>query len=143
MTRINVVAPADLTDQHLMAEWRELPRVFTLAIAAAARDDLAGPERYTLGTGHVRFFYTRLPYLARRHADLTTELAGRGFNLTPRPPLAAPFGHDWQPGGSARRQNVARLSAKILLPPRPNFYTYGGIPVGLDFYNRLNQETAR
>lgn len=36
MTRINVVDPRDLTDEHLFAEWRELPRVFTLAAGSPA-----------------------------------------------------------------------------------------------------------
>gem|GEM_PF-2001583 len=28
MTRINLVSPSVLADQHLIAEWRELPRIF-------------------------------------------------------------------------------------------------------------------
>lgn len=132
MTRINVLAPADLTDEHLFAEWRELPRVFSLAAGSPA--GRAVPPRYTLGTGHMLFFLPRLGWLGRRHAALTSELVGRGFKLTPRPPLVASFGEDWTPTGSARRQNLARLNEKLLFPPRPGFYTYGGIPVGLDFY---------
>ena len=34
MTRINTIDPANLTDQHLMAEARELPRVFALVMSA-------------------------------------------------------------------------------------------------------------
>ena len=34
MTRINVDPPAVLTDEHLLAEWRELPRVLGLALDA-------------------------------------------------------------------------------------------------------------
>lgn len=30
MTRINLLPPAQLADQHLIAEYRELPRIFTL-----------------------------------------------------------------------------------------------------------------
>ena len=33
MTRINVVPPRLLLDEHLLAEYRELPRVFALAKA--------------------------------------------------------------------------------------------------------------
>jgi deoxyribonuclease (pyrimidine dimer) len=67
MTRINVVAPRDLTDQHLLAEYRELPRVFTLAQAWLDRGKPGAlPERYALGTGHVKFFYDKTDYLAKR-----------------------------------------------------------------------------
>ena len=30
MTRINLLPPSQLADQHLIAEWRELPRIFGL-----------------------------------------------------------------------------------------------------------------
>jgi deoxyribonuclease V len=30
MTRINLLPPSELADQHLLAEWRELPRIFGL-----------------------------------------------------------------------------------------------------------------
>jgi deoxyribonuclease (pyrimidine dimer) len=39
MTRINVVPPRELTRQHLIAEYRELPRVFGLVKKAAARGE--------------------------------------------------------------------------------------------------------
>lgn len=37
MTRINLVDPSTLHTKHLIAEYRELPRVFALAEAAAFR----------------------------------------------------------------------------------------------------------
>lgn len=45
MTRINVIEPSRLSDQHLGAEYRELPRVFGLV-----RDAIARGERPTPGT---------------------------------------------------------------------------------------------
>lgn len=30
MTRINLLPPSELADQYLLAEWRELPRIFGL-----------------------------------------------------------------------------------------------------------------
>lgn len=30
MTRINLLPASELTDQHLIAEYRELPRIFTI-----------------------------------------------------------------------------------------------------------------
>ena len=42
MTRINGIPPQELTGPHLVAEYRELPRIFALVRAAAARG--ARPE---------------------------------------------------------------------------------------------------
>jgi hypothetical protein len=65
MTRINVVPAEDLTDQHLMAEYRELPMV----LAAARRSKSEGYEAshaYTLNKGHVKFFYSKKRWLISR-----------------------------------------------------------------------------
>ena len=84
MTRINVVPPAELTDLHLLAEYRELPRIFRMAYAAYKRgelpDDPRNPTEYTLGRGHVRFFYSRLRYLRDRFHAIVEEMLSRGFN---------------------------------------------------------------
>ncbi|CUW45036.1 endonuclease V [Brucella vulpis] len=78
MTRINCIPPAELTGPHLVAEYRELPRVFALVRAAIQRgeapQDPRNPQQYTLGAGHVRFFYARLGYLAKRQAALIAEM---------------------------------------------------------------------
>lgn len=130
MTRINVVHPADLTDQHLLAEYRELPRVFALA-----RPDNATPPAYTLGAGHVRFFYPRTGYLVRRQAALIAECLARGFEITHRTPPAPVLGldSDWHPDAAALACNLARLRDKLAEAKRP--YTYGGEPVPPTFYD--------
>ena len=76
MTRINLVPPSELCDKHLLAEYRELPRVFKLA-----RADADIPPAYVLGTGHVTFFYDKLAYLVRRQMALVAECKRRGFNI--------------------------------------------------------------
>ena len=88
MTRINVVAPRDLCDQHLLAEYRELPRVFGAAwhfldsAMYRERGITTLPKHYTMGTGHVKFFYSRLGYCFLRHKSLVCEATKRGFNVT-------------------------------------------------------------
>lgn len=85
MTRINLINPAQLTDKHLMAEYRELPRVFTAVRKAITQGkqpgDFAIPPHYKLGTGHVTFFYDKLRYLRRRYKACITELEDRGVNI--------------------------------------------------------------
>lgn len=132
MTRINVIAPRRLTDQHLLAEYRELPRVF--ALAAKATSVVPVPPDYTLGTGHVRFFYARTGYLAQRQQTLIQELLDRGYNLTHRTAPAPVLGRDadWTPDDVAGNINLARLREKLAKVGAK--YTYYGKPVGTLFY---------
>ena len=39
------------------------------------------PDEFTLGTGHVKFFYNKLAYLLERYTLLYTECVKRNFNV--------------------------------------------------------------
>lgn len=83
MTRINCIDPILLNDAALGAEYRELPRVFGLVRKAAAKGlkptDLKIPKNYTLGKGHVLFFYDKLLYLMLRYDnEIVPECRIRG-----------------------------------------------------------------
>ena len=83
MTRINVVPVEELTTKHLVAEYRENPRVFALAHKAYINRTKwynKQPQNYTLGTGHVLFFYNRLKYISTRQKQLVDEMIKRGYN---------------------------------------------------------------
>ncbi len=125
MTRINCVPVQELSRQHLIAEYRELPRVFALAKKASERGVLAQPDQYTLGTGHVVFFYTRLGYLAKRHAQLVTEMQRRGYKPAfttslreAHADIPGAFWGDWEPNAEALAINRARILERSLQPPR-------------------------
>ncbi|MEY9533704.1 pyrimidine dimer DNA glycosylase/endonuclease V [Sinorhizobium fredii] len=119
MTRINCIPPAELSGPHLVAEYRELPRIFPLVRAAIARGesptDPRNPPAYTLGKGHVRFFYSRLAYLAKRQANLIAEMQRRGYRpafletegLLSGLPLA--WCNDWEPTLEAIALNRERI----------------------------------
>ena len=122
MTRINVIDPSRLSDKHLGAEYRELPRVFGLVREAQARgerpDDPRNPQQYVLGAGHVRFFYPRLGYLVERYLWLCEECRKRGRAVNFGNPAelttginAAWFGY-WAPDAEAERLNVARINER-------------------------------
>ncbi len=129
MTRINCIPVQELTRQHLIAEYRELPRVFALARKAHERGPVPRPTEYTLGKGHLLFFYTRLGYLARRQADLVLEMQRRGYRpsyLTPLEQayadLPAELWGDWQPTPQAQhlnRQRIAERGGPAYAPPAP------------------------
>ena len=73
MTRINCgIPPAELVDKHLIAEHREIKRIPNCI--KKGRYNLTGqPDKFTLGTGHVKFFYDKLGYLKRRYESIYKE----------------------------------------------------------------------
>ena len=81
MTRINVgIPPAELTDKHLLAEHREIKRIPNCI--AKGKYNMEGiPDKFKLGTGHVKFFYNKLLYLKNRYISLYNECIKRGFNV--------------------------------------------------------------
>jgi hypothetical protein len=127
MTRINVVAPSTLENKHLMGEIHEITRVFGLVRKAQARcinrysikEKLKQPAEYTLGTGHVKFFYDKLGYVTDRYYLLCEEATSRGYKVNPidRTQLTEGiypwwFG-DYVPTEAAKKINQARLDERL------------------------------
>jgi len=81
MTRINIgIPPKQLTNKHVMAEHRELKRIPN--VVSRGRYNLkTAPPQFTLGKGHVSFFYDKLGYLKKRYIELYDECKARGFNV--------------------------------------------------------------
>ena len=81
MTRINVgIPPTELVNQHLIAEHREIKRIPNCI--AKGKYNMEGiPDKFKLGTGHVKFFYNKLLYLKNRYTSLYNECIKRGFNV--------------------------------------------------------------
>lgn len=78
MTRINLVPPSELCDQHLLAEHRELTRIPN-AVARGKYSLIGQPLDYKLGEGHVKFFYDKLFFLFCRYNKLHEECHKRNF----------------------------------------------------------------
>lgn len=67
MTRINVgIQPSELCDQHLLAELREITRIFHFS-------GNKGPEEFTLGKGHVLWCARYKFSIANRYIALHDE----------------------------------------------------------------------
>lgn len=123
MTRINCIPPAELSPAHLIAEYRELPRIFGLVRAAIARGESPGdprnPTEYRLGAGHVRFFYPRLGWLLARQIALIAEMRARGYAPGFDDPQSLVLGigvdwlGDWQPDAPALALNRARIADRL------------------------------
>jgi len=78
MTRINCIPPKELSDIHLQAELREMPRINSYIIKSLkSGKSFDIPSNYTLGTGHVKFFYNKLKYITNRYTQLQEEYFAR------------------------------------------------------------------
>ena len=127
MTRINIIPPQRLYDQHLIAEYREI-----FMVAAALKRSLKAkkgfslsqiPKNFTLGKGHIKFFYDKGKYLYKRYTLLTEEMESLGFkpNIKRRFPseifIKNNLFNDWQPKRADLNLIRRRLNYKISLKP--------------------------
>lgn len=114
MTRINCVPVEELHVKHLVAEYRELPRVFKLAEAAYQRGRHDAPDQYVLGAGHVKFFYKRLGYCVRRFDELVKEMQRRGYSpqhtKCPLANVPVLWYEDWAPTQTDLNLNRQRIA---------------------------------
>lgn len=120
MTRVNVVPVTELSRQHLVAEYRELPRLFNLVRAAYWRGATGQMYRdayphYRMGVGHVLFFYGRLGFVVERCIQLKDEMLRRGYNPVHKADAIDVTGIDndwfgyWTPTAEALEFNRARI----------------------------------
>ena len=80
---INVVPTIHLLDKHLVDEYRTIPKVLanikSLYTKGKCINDIKRPLEYTLGRGHIRFFYDKLDWIIARYGDIHEELLRRGM----------------------------------------------------------------
>jgi len=133
MTRINVVPPAEICDQQLIAEWRELTRIPNGIVSGKYVVDLKViPKQYTVrlnsnpdgGKGHMKFFFDKLKYLYRRYEAIRDELAQRGMPRRSMWPMYAiaftrsDLWNDYEPTQEAMALNRKRIAEKFPKKPR-------------------------
>lgn len=143
MTRINLIHPSLLTDQHLIAEYRELPRIFGLVENKLLKNTpFISRKKYTLWTWHVVFFYDKLVFLHDRLESIIQECQKRGFqihfttsvDITHFPPYLQ---NTYSPSQEEIAISLRRLQEKVDM--KPHFYTYYKNPISslpTPFYER-------
>lgn len=131
MTRINIIPPEELMDQHLIAEYREtrlltenLRRSFRMT--GATKKNI--PKDFTLNKGHILFFKDKGQYIAKRYQELQDEMRKRGFTPT-FPEIDTTvwqpgFFNDWTP--TKRDQDIVRERIALRISQRPGWYRYYG-----------------
>ena len=121
MTRIHLVPPSELCDQHLLAEHRELTRIPN-AVAKGKFNLQGQPTDYKLGEGHVRFFFNKLAFLKRRYDELHLECKARGFNVQyiwpENLPQNAELWADYQATPEALALNRERIALRLPIKAR-------------------------
>lgn len=132
MTRINIIPPKELTDQHLVAEYSE-----TLMLRANLDRTLKSkkgfieskvPEKFTLNKGHCYFFYNKGEYIHKRFESLKREMYKRGFtpihNLSTWPQYLR---KNWRP--TERDKSIVRKRIVEKISLKPEWYRYYGKPI--------------
>lgn len=131
MTRINCIPVEDLMDQHLLAEYRELPMIgASLNRSRKAKSfHYSDSKEYVLNKGHVRFFYDKGGFLKKRYAEIKAELVNRGFNLSED--REDNFGYflesemnDWVPTEEDKAVSLERINERV--SQKPEWYRYYG-----------------
>ncbi len=132
MTRINLVDPSELSDQHLVAEYREIFMVgSSLQRSLKSKNwekTLANiPKKYTLNKGHVTFFYNKGKYLYKRYELLIEEMKNRGMNPDSERKFKTEqwpdeLFNDWEPEPDDYKVIRARIKEKIEM--KPDWYRF-------------------
>lgn len=132
MTRINLVHPTELYDQHLIAEYREI-RLLTANLRRSFQskkglDKTRIPVEFTLNAGHIRFFADKGKYINDRYKALQAEMRQRGFSpqyedidisVWPKD-----YYNDWQP--TEKDLRIIRERIKLRVDAKPHWYRYYG-----------------
>jgi|TARA_B110001454_G_C12701620_1_gene426800 deoxyribonuclease (pyrimidine dimer) len=132
MTRINLVQPDELSNQHLVAEYREI-----FMVGSSLQRSLRSlnwdktkqtlPEEFTLNVGHVKFFYNKGKYLHKRYIELVKEMRRRGM----KPDIGRKFKreqwpdelyNDWQP--TDKDLVIIRERIRERIAQKPDWYKW-------------------
>lgn len=135
MTRINIVPVEELTDQHLMAEYREIFMIgsaLQISLKSKNWDPKRIPDKFTLNTGHVTFFYDKGQYLYKRYQQIQKELTKRNFNLDKSrlfkvTQFPTEYYNDWEPTKEDQAIVWQRIEERI--QQKPEWYRHYGVSI--------------
>ena len=113
MTRINLIPVTELTQKHLLAEYREMLRLRHI-YPRQLKPTIS--KQYKLGKGHVLFFADKGLWLLNRHRQLREEMHNRGYvvnyelDLSSWPQSAM---NDWYPNEDEIQINRERILERL------------------------------
>ena len=131
MTLINSPNPVRcLTDEHLLAEHREIKRLpFCLQQAIKSGSINRIPYKFTLGKGHVLFFLDKMLFCVRRYNEIDIELSKRGFTLTDFAKnwenVPYKYTNDYVVTDEERKLLIERITERINNSTKKHWHYYG------------------
>lgn len=149
MTRINLIRPIALADQHLIAEIKEINQLSgSFQKSLNSKKGVFGiPNDFTLNTGHVKFFYNKGQYLHNRFLELKSEAIERGFTINAEfynPWLInnqLDLYNNWEPNANDVQLLKQRIIYRVIenpKQPKPDYwYKYYKQPISNSHYCRL------
>ena len=146
--RVNVLHPMFLSDQHLVAEYREVkmgPKALSRSLSSLKGVDKKKiSPKYTLNTGHTYFFYDKNKFLEDRLALLVNEMKFRGFATNHTELIDDSYDYhkdtfndewwgNWTPDKEALDINMERINQRFHQkdsdPTSKGWYKLFGMPV--------------
>jgi deoxyribonuclease (pyrimidine dimer) len=146
MTRINAdISPEALTDQHLMAEWREIkmvPKALLRALKTKSVSEVlkSVPKKFCLNTGHVRHFYDKMQFLANRYDALTKELIRRGYEIDSSRHMdfeGIPYVFFKNASYSSEDRKIVKERIETRVSEKPTFYRMNSKPISPAEYSKI------
>ena len=131
MTRINsAIQPGFLTDEHLLAEHREIKRLPYSYAARVGLDNFTGiPPVFKLGKGHVLFWLNKGAFTHRRSLDIYRECLRRGFKVQNYSASWDIFKvehyNEYIPSMDELNELVHRIETRIREGKQENYHHYG------------------
>lgn len=132
MTRVNFgISVRCLTDEHLLAEHREIKRIPGVYLTALRSGSITKvPKKFCLGRGHILFFIDKPVYTLRRYQQIYCECLRRGFDVQS-------YAGNWECYSDRmlsktirattddKAMLIARISERIKSSPKKVFHYYG------------------
>lgn len=136
MTRINTYPVQFLSNSHLIAEYRELPRIPNRVASGKPYPNI--PETYRMGKGHESFFGDKVDWLHSRHLQILAELQRRTVMYPNR--FGGEYAIDiddtcleinciypdlyqwWEPTKAAHLTNIERVIERMLGAGKMDYY---------------------
>ena len=123
MTRINVINPSELLDQHLMIEYIEMQHIsmyLQKSLNKESGSNLDEILKYlTLHKWRIKFFYNKGLYLAKRFKNIKIELHKRNFLIQNKQfkldPFSAEYKNDWISSSNNIKIIMMRINEKLKL----------------------------
>lgn len=145
MTRVNLIDPKILTDQHLNAERVELTMAFSSARRSLhSRNGLRVGDKFTLNSGHVIFFHNKIGYLKDRFFKLSNEMISRGMHpRSPWPDDSWVRSDMWGTYEASEDDfKIVKTRIRERLLKKPSWYRFHKTPISLEWINTLYPEAA-